>query len=192
MTDNTMIIDLIRHTKPDIEEGICYGHSDLGLVSGFQNEFDCVGDIVLDHYDLVITSPLQRCALLAATISGTKRRQDKRIMEYNFGDWERLPWSEFKSDKAQQWMNNFVDQPAPNGDSIVSMQHRVLEFWQELLDSKLEKVAVITHSGVQRLIHAHILQTPLTHLFRLELGFGAVIRVKHQRDTALTTVKHLA
>ncbi len=186
-----MIIDLIRHTTPDVQEGICYGQSDLGLASGFHEEFSLISDIIFDQYDLIITSPLQRCARLAATISGDHRRQDERIMEYNFGDWEQRPWSELKSDEAKNWMNNFVDQPAPNGDSIVSMQHRVLQFWQELLDCEHDKIAVVTHSGVQRLIHAHILQTPLTHLFRLELEFGAVIRVKHQRDTALTTLRHL-
>ena len=187
-----MIIDLIRHTKPDVAEGICYGQTDLPLVSTHPEEFAEIAKLTLPDYDLVVSSPLQRCALLADTVNGKTRRHDARIMEYNFGDWELLPWQDFKSQQAQDWMNNFVDQPAPNGDSITSMQNRVLEFWHELLVSGHENVAVVTHSGVQRLIHAHILETPLTHLFRLELDFGAMIRVKHQRDTKLTTLKHLA
>lgn len=187
-----MIIDLIRHTRPQIEDGICYGQTDVSLADSHPDEFAEVAKTILSHYDAVISSPLQRCARLAATIEGDTNLHDQRIMEYNFGDWELLPWSDFKSERAQNWMDNFVDQPAPNGDSIITMQERVMDFWSELLTKEHEKVAVVTHSGVQRLIHAHILATPLTHMFRLELGFGAVIRVKHQRDTGLATLKHLA
>jgi len=88
-------------------------------------------------------------------------------------------------------MDNFVDQPAPNGDSIISMQRRVMAFFNELLEHDYESVAVVTHSGVQRLIHAHVLSTPLQHLFRLQLDFAAVIEVKSNASTGLLTVKHL-
>ncbi len=189
-----MIIDLIRHTTPDIADGICYGQTDLDLVSSFQTEFDLVHNKTMPHYNCVISSPLKRCYKLAKTLETNSLTQDPRLMEYNFGDWELKPWAEFKTEQIDNWMNNFVDQPAPNGDSILSMQQRVLEFWNELLkkdQQSLQKVAIVTHSGVQRLIHAHILSTPLEHLFRLELDYGSVIRVNYRNDTQLTTIKHL-
>jgi len=186
-----MLIDLIRHTTPDIDQGICYGQSDLDLIDGYQIEFAEVHAKILTSYDAVISSPLQRCYKLAQTLGTKNLEQDPRIMEYNFGDWELTPWSEFKSQQAENWMNNFVDQPAPNGDSILTMQARVLDFWRDLSATQYEKVAVVTHSGVQRLLHAHILKTPLTHIFRLELGYGAVIRLTHKAEINLTTLKHL-
>jgi len=186
-----MLIHLIRHTTPDIEPGICYGQTDLDVIESFESEKDRVVSKLKEQYDVVYTSPLQRCAKLAEFVNTTNRVTDKRIMEYDFGDWERLPWSDLTSEKARQWMDNFVDQPAPNGESILSMQKRVMPFFDELFKKEYERVAVVTHSGVQRLMHAHILETPLTHLFRLELDFGAVLEIKHNRESKSLTIKHL-
>ncbi len=186
-----MIIDLIRHTTPEIDAGICYGQTDLDLVADYTKEFTAIHKKLLPKYDIVISSPLQRCAKLARSLSCEHLEMEPRMMEYNFGDWELKPWAEFKSQKAQDWMNNFVDQPAPNGDSMISMQQRVIECWEEILQKNHKHIAVVTHSGVQRLIHAHVLDTPLNKMFRLELEFGAVIRTKHDRQTGATTIKHL-
>lgn len=191
-----MIIDLIRHTTPDVDSGICYGQSDLDLVHGYEQEFAQVQQKIhpygnTEPYDLLVSSPLQRCSKLASTLKAKQSKFDDRIMEYNFGDWELKPWAEIKDEDSRQWMKNFVDQPAPNGDSILIMQQRVIEFWQELIQSQYQSVAVVTHSGVQRLIHAHILATPLHLMFRVQLEFGAIIRCQHDAKTELTTVKHL-
>ena len=192
-----MIIDLIRHTKPAVEEGVCYGQTDLTLADSFDQEYSRMQSKISKSYDHVISSPLMRCHRLAERIVAgldINIELDDRIMEYNFGDWEMLPWSEFKDDASKSWMDNFVDQPAPNGDSIVSMQKRVTEFWNSITSRDTDKhshIAVVTHSGVQRLIHAQILETPLSHIFRLQLGFGAVIRVNVDPLNNLTTIEHL-
>ncbi|MGK0373917.1 MAG: alpha-ribazole phosphatase [Arenicella sp.] len=186
-----MLIHLIRHTTPNIKAGICYGQTDLTLADSFEQEADNVLSKLLDRYDVVYTSPLQRCARLAAKLESQTCLTDARLMEYNFGDWELRPWDDFTSEIAKSWMNNFVDQPAPNGDSMLSMQSRVDEFWTDLVTSKHSRVAIVTHSGVQRLIHGHILETPLTHLFRLQLDFGAVLEVNSDNESGLITVKHL-
>jgi len=186
-----MIIHLIRHTTPDIKAGICYGQSDLALADSFEQEADAVLSKLLDRYDAVYTSPLQRCALLAAKLDSANLMNDDRLIEYNFGDWELMPWDDFKSEASQNWMNNFIDQAAPNGDSMLSMQARVTEFWTDLVKSKYQRVAIVTHSGVQRLIHGHVLDTPMTHLFRLQLAFGAILEVNSDIKSGLLTIKHL-
>ncbi len=186
-----MIIDLIRHTTPKIESGICYGQSDLDLADSFEQEAQCVNKKALPNYDTIVTSPLQRCKKLALRLSGTELIEDARIMEYDFGDWESKPWSELTSPHAQAWMNDFVDLAPPNGESLICMQRRVLHFWAELLDKKHQHIAVVTHSGVLRIIHAHILETPLKAIFRLEIDYGDIVRVTHHSRTSLTTVKHL-
>lgn len=187
-----MQIDLIRHTTPDVESGICYGQADLGLADSFAAERDKVLGVIDSDYDLVVTSPLQRCALLAEHVTGAERRTEARIMEYDFGDWELRPWAELRGPETKTWMHNFVDEPAPNGESMRIMQARVLAYWAELLGTDHGKVAVVTHSGVQRLIHAHVLDTPLTHMFRLELAFGAIIRVTvGDRGDGHATLRHL-
>ena len=186
-----MLIHLIRHTTPKIDSGICYGQTDLDLVDTFEQERDEQAKKLFDQYDALYSSPLKRCSLLADTISASERFIDPRIIEYNFGDWELKPWSELNDQKAKIWMDNFVEQAAPNGESILTMQARVTDFFDELFDTKSERVAIVTHSGVQRLIYAHVLQMPLTHIFRLQLDFGAVIEMKYDQLNNISTLKHL-
>jgi len=190
-----MLIHLIRHTTPDIDQGICYGSSDIGLATSFMQEKTQVLAKLRCDYEAIYTSPLQRCSLLAETIAKQSKNtlyyQDDRLKEYNFGDWELTPWSDFKSAEAQSWMHNFVEQAAPNGDSILSMRGRILEFWDELIDQTYEKVAIVSHSGVQRIVHGHILSTPLEKLFRLQLSYGAVMEITSDKQQNLLTIKHL-
>jgi len=190
-----MIVHIIRHTKPDIDAGICYGQTDLGLADTFELESAQLMQKLLKQYDVIYSSPLQRCTRLAEKLSSNQLNIDPRLIEYNFGDWELKPWNDFKSDRAQQWMKNFVDQAAPNGDSMLSMQARVNQFWSELLElsHKLDHktVAIVTHAGVQRLIHGAILETPMSHLFRLQLAYGATLEVNFDKNSDLLTLKHL-
>ena len=186
-----MLIHLIRHTTPDITPGTCYGQSDLPLADGFEAEKNRVHEKLLDHYDAVFSSPLQRCLKLAETISGGHLTQDKRIMEYNFGDWELLPWREIKGDYRNDWAEDFVNIPAPNGESMALMKARVDDFFEDLFDSEYQQVAIVTHSGVQRLMHAQILETPLELMFRLQLDFGCVLELTRDTTSGLMSVKHL-
>lgn len=185
-----MLIHLIRHTTPEIDEGICYGQTDLDLAPSFEQEARTVLSKLKPHYDCVITSPLQRCSRLASKLKADELLSDERVIEYNFGDWELKKWSEFTCDASQHWMNNFIEQKTPNGDSLISMKSRVDEFWQELVKSDYQSVAVVTHSGVLRLIHGFVLETPMTHLFRLQLDFGAVLELNVDGENDLTTIKH--
>jgi len=111
-----MIIHLVRHTTPAIDEGICYGQTDLDLSANFKQERKAVMAKLKSKYDAVYTSPLKRCSQLAALIASENLVTDDRLMEYNFGDWELKPWSSFKSESENNWINNFVDQAAPNGE----------------------------------------------------------------------------
>jgi len=53
------------------------------------------------------------------------------------------------------------------------MQNRVSEFWNELLSKKeINKILLITHAGVIRLIIQSILKFPLENMFNLQIDYG--------------------
>lgn len=184
-------IDIIRHTKPVFEEGQCYGQADLELAPSFEDEWQTMQPKLQDSFQLIVSSPLQRCAKLAKKISDQSIEYDERFLEYDFGDWELKKWSEIDRTQSSAWMNDFVNTPAPNGESLREMQSRVLDAWNDLLQRPEEKIALVAHSGVQRLIHAHIFSTPLTDIFRLQLSFGAVIRITIDSKSQRVSVQHL-
>lgn len=186
-----MLIHLIRHTTPEVDSGLCYGSTDLCLADSFEHERAIVLAKLSSEYDAVFSSPLRRCAQLSEFISGSQQFIDSRLIEYDFGDWELRPWSEFTDDRSKVWMDNFVEQSAPNGDSMISMKKRVDEFWHELTNKDFKRVAVVSHAGVLRLIHASILETPLQNVFRLQLNYGAVFEIEHDEQSKMQTIKHL-
>jgi alpha-ribazole phosphatase len=52
------------------------------------------------------------------------------------------------------------------------MQTRVLSFWNELVQKKDNKVLIITHAGVIRLILQAVLQFPLENMFNIQIDYG--------------------
>ena len=124
-----MPVTLVRHTTPKVVPDTCYGRIDLDVADTFVEESTAVLSLLAD-VDRVVSSPLQRCLKLAALISetfGVSSRTDERIMEFDFGAWEGLSWSEIPRDEIAL------------ADYSVLAGHTVL----------------VTHSGVIRAAMAH-------------------------------------
>ena len=60
-----MEIYLIRHTKPDIVKGTCYGQADIGTTDSFLYEASCIQQHIPAGIQTVYSSPLRRCRQLA-------------------------------------------------------------------------------------------------------------------------------
>ncbi len=174
-------IYLIRHTTPDVEKGTCYGQTDLALAESFQTELAEVQATLPALHDLPIyTSPLQRCRLLAEALAyplGLALTQDTRLMEMHFGAWEMQKWADIPPEILQNWMKDFVETPAPEGESHRLVHQRVVSFWEELTALPAQTMLVVTHYGVIQSLLAHLLHIPLDKLFKIDMGFGAVVRV---------------
>ena len=80
-----MQLHLIRHPRPAIEPGICYGQSDIGLAESALEVATRLKPLLPDAYT-VHASPLLRARLLAEAL-GTPTL-DERLKEIHFGDWE--------------------------------------------------------------------------------------------------------
>ncbi len=150
-----MEIYLIRHTKVNVEPGICYGQKDVDLAESYPEELETVKEKLKDiDFDLIISSPLSRAKKLATDIFGDQVDVDQRLMELNFGDWEGKVWDEIKDPLFPVWMEDFVNKKCSNGESFVMLRDRVLEFWNEVKSKDCKKIAVFTHGGVIRTILA--------------------------------------
>nr|WP_242596951.1 histidine phosphatase family protein [Rhodocyclus gracilis] len=114
---------LIRHARPLIAPGVCYGRLDVAadaaesvaaaerLAPGLMAEAtqtNSAGGISL------ICSPAQRCQLLAGTLArqlGTTAHADERLLEKSFGAWEGKAWNAIELAQIDAWaadMEHFV------------------------------------------------------------------------------------
>lgn len=169
------ILNLIRHTTPNVEKGVLYGHSDLDVVDTFHEE---VKEMITNHSFLpnnhvVYSSPLKRCKVLAQTLFSQDITYDSRLKELNFGDWEMKPWHEIDPSHLVQWRNDFLNTTPPNGESIKSLSVRVYDFLEELKTTPYETINIVAHAGVIHLISLYCLNQPLES-FEFNMKYGAV------------------
>ncbi|SFN25159.1 alpha-ribazole phosphatase [Chryseobacterium oleae] len=165
-----MEIHVIRHTAVENPENLCYGFSDIPLRNDFREDFN---EVSFDEkFDKVFSSPSGRCTLLAEHFK-LNYRTDERLREMNFGDWEMKKWTDIPKEEINPWYDDFVQIKATGGENLLEMQNRVLRFWNELISENHEdKVLIITHGGVIRLILQSILQFPLENIFKIQIDYG--------------------
>lgn len=183
-----MEIYLIRHTTPKVDKGVCYGQSDLELSDTFSEELDAVLHKIPDDFDRVFSSPLHRCSKLAMHISADATT-DPRLMELDFGEWENKRWEDIELPALNRWMDDFVNIPPPKGESFIDLQNRVVPAWTMITKQEVEKIAIVTHAGVIRVILSEILGFPLQNAFKIKLDYGKVSKI--QISEGLCTLEYI-
>lgn len=180
-----MEIYLIRHTLPQIAEGVCYGITNLPLAKGYEQLFmDVKKELSMPENTVVYTSSLARCLLLAEFLSDKKCIIDSRLVEIDFGKWELQPWSDLPRAEFDNWSSDFVNNPTPGGQCFVDIYEKVVAFYYELLATGHEVVAVVSHAGVIRALLTHLLSMPLSHAFRLDISYGGITKLNVNEHVA--------
>lgn len=175
-----MLIYLIRHTRPDIAGGVCYGQSDIPLADSFESEKDEVLCKLrgLADPEVVYSSPLLRCKHLAAALAGDEVKTDGRLGEMSFGDWELGRWDDIDRGELDAWAADFVERPPPGGESLGTLYERVSLWMEQLLRLPHKTVAVVTHAGVIRCFHVYATGMALADVFEFSVDYGDVFKLE--------------
>jgi len=172
-----MEIYFVRHTTPAVEKGICYGQADLDVTDTFESELEVIKRVLPGNISTftIFSSPLIRCRKLAEGLAERgKIHFDDRLKEMDFGDWELMAWDAIDKRELDPWMKDFVNQPSLNGESYQMLYKRVLAFYNECVNQNLDRVIVVTHSGVIRAIRAFFENAPLSTTFSYQMDYGIV------------------
>ena len=171
---------LIRHTRPDIPAGTCYGQLDIGLVDDFAAHAHDIADL-LPPPDLIITSPLQRTRQLAEHLAAAHRcelRRDARLIEKNFGAWEGKAWDDIPRDEIDAWATDLLGYAPPGGESAQQLLQRVEEVLEDITLLPQQEIAIVAHGGSIRAMLALIAEEPLVSTLVWGIEYGAVIAVR--------------
>lgn len=165
-----MEIHLIRHTAVENPENLCYGFAEMPLRKNCIEDFKTLE--IDDNYDIAVSSPSQRCHLLVDYFK-LDYQTDERLREMNFGNWELKKWTDIPEEEINPWYKDFINVKASGGENLLEIQTRVLNFWNELIQkNNVNKVLIITHAGVIRLILQAVLQFPLENMFNIQIDYG--------------------
>lgn len=143
-----MTLILLRHTRPDGAEGVCYGATELLPDAGF--EADAARILAgLDPPLRLVSSPLRRCRLLARRVAerfGLSVETDARITEMDFGAWEGRRWDALPRAELDAWAADFFHARPHGGETVAELRDRVAD---ALRDHRAAGPALlITHAGV--------------------------------------------
>lgn len=174
-----MELHLIRHPRPAVAPGVCYGRSDLGLAEDPATVAARLRPLLPERYALY-ASPLARARLLAEAL-GAPRLEDS-LMEMDFGAWELRPYAEIGA-ALDAWTEDPLGFAAPGGESGAAMAARVLAWlqpalaaWQKAADAALPRV-IVAHGGPLRAVAGHLLGLPPERWLGLDFQCGQTTRL---------------
>ena len=170
-----MILHLIRHPKPLVEPGICYGRLDI---LGENAAAVAAGLRAVLPADLPVwSSPLRRCRELAEHLQA-QPMLDARLVEMDFGSWEGRPWDAIPRHELDAWAADVAGYAPPGGESPRRLQRRALDFVAGL---DVPEAVIVTHAGVIRTLLAHWQGLPPERWTELVFDYGSCTRVVVRR-----------
>jgi alpha-ribazole phosphatase len=169
-----MELHLIRHPRPEVAAGVCYGQCDVGLAEPVSEVAARLRPLLPAAYALH-ASPLVRARLLAEAL-GTPLL-DPRLMEMSFGEWEGRSFADIGT-AIDAWAADPLGFSAPGGESARDMSARVLRWLDELLSTASSgPCVVVAHGGPLRVLAGHLLGLPPERWLGLDFACGAATRI---------------
>lgn len=174
-----IVLGLLRHGE--VEGGDCFrGHQDDPLSpTGFDQMWTSVNDA--QSWDRVISSPLKRCAEFADQISQQQAiplEFDNDLMEMYFGEWEGRTAAELMQacpEQLSQFWQDPDQHPPPGGERLSIFEARVLRARDSILSQTgQQRILIVTHGGVIRVLLCHDQQRPMTELLDIEVKHGGL------------------
>ena len=190
---------LIRHPKPQVDMGICYGATDLPAEeAAFSSTLHHC--LLMPRPHVLISSPLQRCRRLAEALGERgwpAPLVHEDLAEMNFGEWEMRPWKAIERAQIDAWTGDIGRFAPPGGESVQQVAERARRSLAALLASHAddqglrerlppqgEGVAVICHSGVIQGLHHELQGKPWERFKPFKIDYGEALEL-HAPWTAL-------
>ncbi|PMU10545.1 MULTISPECIES: alpha-ribazole phosphatase family protein [unclassified Pseudomonas] len=175
----TLRLDLLRHGETELGGGLRGSLDDALTEKGWAQMRAAV--IEQGPWDRLVSSPLQRCARFAEELGaqlGLPVQLDKGLQELHFGAWEGQSAAALMETDAEAlglfWADPYSFTP-PQGEPVVDFSTRVLAAVERLQATCAgERVLLISHGGVMRLLLAQARGLPREQLLNVEVGHGAV------------------
>ncbi|MGR4039463.1 histidine phosphatase family protein [Pseudomonas sp. 910_21] len=179
----TLHLDLLRHGETELGGGLRGSLDDALTARGWQQMRDGVQG--RGGWDLIVSSPLQRCSRFAEQLAAQLQLPlllQPDVQELHFGAWEGQSAAALMETNADDlgrfWSDPYSFTP-PQGEPVVDFSRRVLGAIEGLQrDCAGQRVLLISHGGVMRLLLARARGLPREQLLNVEVGHGALFSLK--------------
>ncbi|WP_049870592.1 alpha-ribazole phosphatase family protein [Pseudomonas cremoricolorata] len=177
-----MILDLLRHGETELGGGLRGSLDDALTERGWQQMHEAV--VAGGPWDVLLSSPLQRCARFAEALAERLQLPVQLApawRELHFGAWEGRSAAHLMQTDAEAlgrfWADPYSCTP-PGGEPVAAFATRVHQALAALRQEHVgQRVLVVTHGGVMRLLLAQARGLPREQLLQVEVGHGALLRL---------------
>ena len=189
----TLHLDLLRHGETELGGGMRGSLDDALTDLGWAQMRAAVIDG--GPWERIVSSPLQRCARFAEELAeqlALPLSLEPGLQELHFGDWEGHSAAQLMETDAEGlglfWADPYSFTP-PNGEPVLEFSTRVLAAVQRLQQAYAgERVLLISHGGVMRLLLAQARGLPREQLLQVQVGHGALLSITVAAGGLLTEV----
>ncbi|KAB0565524.1 histidine phosphatase family protein [Pseudomonas palleroniana] len=187
----TLYLDLLRHGETELGGGLRGSLDDALTAKGWEQMRSAV--VERGPWDRLISSPLQRCALFAQELGARLNLPvslEKDLQELHFGAWEGQSAAALMQTDAEGlglfWADPYRFTP-PEGETVSDFSKRVLGAVSRLHQAYAgERVLLISHGGVMRLLLAQARGLPREQLLNVEVGHAGLFSLHVAADGVLT------
>ena len=186
----TLRLDLLRHGETELGGGLRGSLDDALTANGWAQMRAAVME--QGPWDRLVSSPLQRCARFAEELGARLKLPvtlEKDLQELHFGAWEGQSAAALMETDAEGlglfWADPYRFTP-PEGEPVSAFSDRVLGAVARLHQAYAgERVLLVSHGGVMRLLLARARGLPREQLLNVEVGHGALFSLHVTADGAL-------
>jgi len=180
------VIEFIRHGEPEGGSRYRgYGIDDPLTERGWKQMWNGVGSA--DYWDIILTSPLARCADFARRL-GEERRIPVRILddlrEIGFGAWEGMTKEQLLENRPEEFRRFYDDPiayPPEKAEKVEDFFNRISIIYDYFLNEFIGKnVLVVAHAGVIRAALMHAIGAGPGQMYNIEIRNGMVSRVRYR------------
>jgi alpha-ribazole phosphatase len=167
---------LVRHSRPALDGGRCYGRFDAQLPPAWKEEVATLQSR-LPADPALISSPDRRCRELAELLalrSGSAPLIDERLLELDFGAWEGMAWADIPRAESVHWAKDLWNRSPPGGETYAALYARVSSAWQSLIRMDADTVVVIGNAGPLRAMITMALELPRDAFVRIHLDYAGM------------------
>ncbi|NMZ22919.1 alpha-ribazole phosphatase family protein [Pseudomonas proteolytica] len=187
----TLHLDLLRHGETELGGGLRGSLDDALTAKGWTQMREAV--LARGPWDRLVSSPLQRCARFAEELGARLDLPvslEPDLQELHFGAWEGQSAAKLMETDAEAlglfWADPYSFTP-PDGEPVEGFSRRVhgavLRLHQLYAG---QRVLLISHGGVMRLLLAQARCLPREQLLNVEVGHGGLFSLRVEADGVLS------
>jgi len=179
-----LYLDFLRHGETSLSHTLRGRTDDALTAKGWAQMRSTItqAEQVSQAWDVIYSSPLQRCRLFAEQWAEQKQLPlfiEPNLQEMDFGEWEAQPterlYQLFPDELAQFWQTPLSFTP-PQAESLLAFKSRVLEsveaLTQQMHVQGWQRALIVSHGGVIKLLKCQALKQHDNDLLKMSAELG--------------------